>query len=83
MGVRILHDARADEALLFCSTSCWGFGPVFSAKDHRSAEERAEAFLRWLVIDPRTITDQSALERKYSEWLAQEEHQFSTEQEAA
>lgn len=81
MGVRILHDPRADEAALYCSTSCWAFGPVFSAKAHRSAEERAEAFLRWLVVDPRSIADQNVLERKYSEWLVQEESQFLTEQQ--
>lgn len=82
MGVRILHDTRSDEACLYCSTSDWAFGPVFQAEGHRSAEERAEAFLRWLRIDPREITDQAALERKYAEWRAQEAQQFKSEEEA-
>lgn len=80
MGVRILHDARADEAVLFCSTSGWAFGPVFSEHEGHSADERAESFLRWLVIDPRSL-DQTDLERKHSEWRSQEESQFKREQQ--
>ena len=82
MGARILHDAHSDTAALFCSTSVWAFGPVFSNRDGRSADERAEAFLRWLAVDPRSMTEQD-LAIKHSEWFAQEEDQIRREEAAA
>jgi hypothetical protein len=92
MGIRILHDARADMAALYCSTSDFAFGPVFYERNGHSADERAEAFLRWLEAnpvsndmtrifgshDPRLLTS-NELETAHSKWLAQEETQFSTE----
>jgi len=49
MGVRILADQFRNHAVLFCSTSDWAFGPLFGEDEHgHDAEERAEAFLRWL-----------------------------------
>ncbi|HMF95117.1 MAG TPA: hypothetical protein VKE96_12515 [Vicinamibacterales bacterium] len=50
MGVRILHDTGADTAVLYCSTTDWAFGPLFYSDDQaHGAEERAEAFLRWIT----------------------------------
>lgn len=89
MGVRIIHGQ--DEAVLYCSTTDWAFGPVFSDDGNHGAVERAEAFLRWFHThgnvgplhydDPRQLTD-SELESKYSEWRSQEEAQWTAEDEA-
>jgi hypothetical protein len=83
MGVHILSDdGRRDypgsSAVLYCSTTDWAFGPVFSGDDDHDASERAEAFCRWLRIDPRTLTD-TELEAKYSAWRAQEAEQWKRE----
>jgi hypothetical protein len=93
MGVHIVHDEERGLAALFCSTSDFAFGPVFSAKDGRSAEERAENFQRWLLhrstwpcrvagifgrFDARTLDDQQLM-HAYSEWLAQEDEQVEAE----
>jgi|SRR5215510_11465502 len=56
MGCHIAHDRDNDVAILYCSTTDWAFGPVFTAGDdsaghHHDADERAEAFLRWLASD--------------------------------
>lgn len=49
MGCRILYDTRDDMATLYCSTSMVSFGPVFTESEEGvGADERAEAFLRWL-----------------------------------
>ena len=65
MGVRILEgngegDSRG--AVLYCSVTDWAFGPVFEDG------EQAQAFLDWLVYDPRSLSD-SLMEAKYSEFL--------------
>lgn len=92
MGVRILSDRENDRACLFCSTSEWAFGPTFGDAFGRDAEERAEAFLRWLPTnisqfdmhplasgrDARSLTD-AGLERAYAAWCAQEESQWGRE----
>ena len=81
MGVRILSD-NGDSAVLYCSTSEWAFGPVFSKSDDHDAEERALAFCRWLgVREPRRMTDRE-LSDCYSTWLAQEAVQWATEEAA-
>lgn len=51
MGVRILHDSEHDQAVLYCSTTDWAFGPVFQDSDDgdHDAAERADAFMRWLA----------------------------------
>jgi len=78
MGVRTIRGA--DQSVMYCSVTDWAFGPVFSdTKDH-DAEDRIEAFLRWLPLDPRKYRDYE-LESKYSEWLAQEEAQWKAEEE--
>ena len=50
MGIRILHDG--DTAAMYCSTSDWAFGPVFSGEGEHEATERADAFLRWIDLTP-------------------------------
>ncbi len=58
-----------DVAALYCNTSDWAFGPVFSGPD---AADDAEEFLRWHERhygDPRTEAD-SDLERHYGQWRA-------------
>ncbi|MCJ2530721.1 MAG: hypothetical protein LN413_00165 [Candidatus Thermoplasmatota archaeon] len=59
MGVRILEDRDTGEAVLYCSTTCWAFGPVF-----QSAEEAA-SFIDWDTDDPRQYSSQG-LESAYS-----------------
>jgi hypothetical protein len=64
---------------MYCSTTDWAFGPVFSDDNDHDADERIQSFLRYLGrLDPRTLTDH-ALQIKYSEWLAQEEMQWKAE----
>ena len=78
MSVHILQGD--DIASLYCSTSDWSFGPVFYSDKQHSAEERAEAFLRWLrPVDARELPD-TELERFYISWLGQEEKQYEKEQ---
>jgi len=84
MGVRILYDDgrrggySGSQAALYCSTSGVAFGPVFSEGDSKDADERAEAFLRFLNGDPRRLSD-TELQLKYSEWLVQEAAQYAAE----
>lgn len=51
MGVRILTDG--DNAVLYCSTSDWAFGPLFGPgeNDDRDPSERADAFCKWLATN--------------------------------
>lgn len=44
MAVNILHDVTEDQAVLYCSTSDWAFGPVFYGPD---ADEKAMRFRDW------------------------------------
>lgn len=52
MGVRILYDRQNEMACLYCSTSGFAFGPTFldgdKEQEYKDADERAEAFCRWL-----------------------------------
>lgn len=48
MGVRVLYAAEDRNAVLYCSTTAWAFGPMFRDDAERDGRERAEAFLRWL-----------------------------------
>ncbi len=75
MGVRILTDG--DNAVLYCSTSDWAFGPVFSADTHgRDAAYMAQRFLDWLAPDPREIGDE-LLANKYVQFLDWSENHFT------
>lgn len=76
MGTRILGDYK--QAVMYCSTDGWAFGPVFSDDEDHDADERANAFMRWLKTDARVFTD-TELSKKYSEWLAQEDSQWQAE----
>lgn len=80
MGVRILTDRQSDypQAVLYCSTSDWAFGPVFNGNGEHDADERAEAFIRWLPQDARRLTE-SELQTAYGQWLAQEQTQWDNE----
>jgi hypothetical protein len=96
MGCRIMHDREQNIAALYCSTTDTAFGPLFSDIDlhvrpndanyyvPQDADERAEAFLRWMQRscvksgDPRALDD-SELQRAYSTWLAQEAEQYKRE----
>jgi len=90
MGVRILYDSKDNHAALYCSVTDWAFGPVFTKdrETHRDADERAEAFCRWVYAthpagarDPRLLSD-AEMQVAYSAWLAQEAAQWQAEQEA-
>lgn len=78
MGVHTLIDRKNNQAAMFCSTSDWAFGPVFSDSDTHDAADRVDSFLRFLKIDPR-ILDETELEQKYGEWRAQEDKQWELE----
>lgn len=78
MSVQILHDRFHERAVLTCNTTDQAFGPVFLAADGREADERAEAFLRWVVGDVR-LMDDGEMASAYSHWLAQEETQIARE----
>ncbi len=95
MGCRVLYDSDQNQAALYCSTSDVAFGPVFSDWEQHDAQERAEAFLRWLqseacayarfeqtVVGARRdarLLTDSGLQSAYSAWLAQEAEQWSRE----
>lgn len=61
MGCRIMEDRESFQAVLYCSTTMWAFGPIFRTYEH------AEDFLKWLGYDPRSLS-YPALEKKHSEW---------------
>ena len=81
MGVRILHDSENDQAALYCSTTDLAFGPVFTDAGIHDAHERAEAFLRWLRVDARRLSD-AELQARYHEWRGQEAEQWRLEEDA-
>jgi hypothetical protein len=64
MGVRILHDAKAEMACLYDSVSDEAFGPVFGGAD---AEDQVNSFLEFLDQDARTFS-RSLLMRNYAAW---------------
>lgn len=63
MGIRILVDKDNEMAVIYCSTSGVAFGPIIDANNGVGAEELAQAFLDWLVVDPRLITDNELLNK--------------------
>jgi len=63
MSVEIMKDERSGQQIMFCNTSDWAFGPVFSD------DESAEGFIAWLHVDPRSL-DEAELSRKVADWRA-------------
>jgi hypothetical protein len=62
VGVHIL-EGKDGNALFYCSTTGWGFGPLMGSADE------AELFLKFLdPVDPRVMKDPE-LEGKYSEFV--------------
>ncbi len=65
MAVSVLTDKNSGESVMYCTTSDWAFGPVFTQY------EEAEIFIEWLERhgkgDPRLIEDRD-LERLVGEW---------------
>lgn len=61
MGVRLLT-APSGDTVMYCSTTCWAFGPVFENR------EEAEGFLKWLIINPRKLSEEE-LERRYWQYV--------------
>jgi len=98
MGCHIAHDRDHHVAILYCSTADWAFGPVFMDSDHHDADERAEAFLRWLretdawaQFEKEPLQSgrrdpreltERGLEVAYAFWLAQEREQWAREDRA-
>jgi len=91
MSVAIIEDKDQENAVLYCNTTDWAFGPVFSEGDAyedwpdswklKTAGEVAEAFLKWNgQRDVRTMTD-SELALKVSAFIAGVSHEFVTESE--
>jgi len=62
MGVRILIDKDSGQAVFYCSTTDWAFGPLMRDADV------AETFLNWLAEDPRLLVDHD-LESKWTDFL--------------
>lgn len=56
MGVRVLWDAKEENACLYCSTTMWAFGPLMQS------EEEALSFLEWLPKDARVYPDDELLD---------------------
>lgn len=96
MGCHIAHDRNQNLAVLYCSTSDWAFGPVFTDTDDHDADERAEAFLRWLRESDAWWTfergpvqsnrrdprelTERGLEMAYAAWRTQEADQWQREE---
>jgi hypothetical protein len=76
MSVRILDNG--DTCVFYCSTSEVAFGPLVHENGDHAADERAEAFLRWLPQDARRYDDADLL-AKFADWRAQEEEQWARE----
>jgi hypothetical protein len=63
MAVCTLEDKHTYNAVFYCSTSGWAFGPLMPSA------EVAEAFLAYLEpTDPRTLTDRD-LESRYLDFV--------------
>ena len=70
MGVRIL--SQGDKACMYCSTTQWAFGPVFSGTEDDDAMERVSRFLKFLGnVDPRSLSD-VGIQAQYNIWQKQE-----------
>jgi len=61
VSVQILEDKESGQAVFFCSTSDWAFGPLFPSR------EAAELFLATDPRDPRLMPD-SELEDSFNKF---------------
>jgi len=78
MGVHTLYDSEEGQAVMFCSTSGWAFGPVFKDEHAKEVPEDCEMldaralidiFLFWLQEkNPREMAD-TELEQHYSTFM--------------
>ncbi len=80
MGCQIISSHMGSVAVMYCSTTDWAFGPVFFDTDTHAADERILSFMRWLVVDPRSLHD-NMLQSKYHDWLTQEAEQWKREED--
>jgi hypothetical protein len=79
MSARVL--IGDDIACLYNPLTDIAFGPVFYADHGKTADERAEAFMRFLQIDPRHLSE-ADLAKQYGAFVVQEERQYAEEEEA-
>jgi len=49
MSVEIIHDVRRSTAALYCNTTDWAFGPVFTGP---GCDQDAQDFLAWIARSP-------------------------------
>jgi hypothetical protein len=99
VSVRVLYDDSEDSAVLYCSTSGWAFGPLFTGNDEHNGQERADAFLDWLQSDAapywtyeRTqigdrrdarLLTDDGMQRAFADWMRQEDEQFKSKDQEA
>lgn len=74
MAVEILENKEGNQAVLFCNTTDWAFGPLISDynenKFYYLAGDVAKKFLKWLYpTDPRELKD-NELGSKYLDFLS-------------
>jgi len=65
MACRIL-ESKDGQAVFYCSTTDWAFGPVMQSVDE------AESFREWLGRDPRIVEDIGKQYELYREHVATE-----------
>ena len=53
MGCAILGDSETGEAVFYCNTSDWAFGPLMDDR------EQAERFIEYLSEDPRRYSTEA------------------------
>jgi hypothetical protein len=78
MGVHTLYDSEEGQAVMFCSTSGWAFGPVFKDENAKGvpddcemadARQLVDLFLEWLQErEPREMEDKE-LEHYYGTFM--------------
>lgn len=77
MSVEIIYDPESEQAALFCNSSGWAFGHIFSRVHQNGwdldAKEAAEGFLTWhqdnYQTDPRKISEPT-FQGRFLDWSA-------------
>lgn len=68
MSCGIISNEDDTQAVFYCTSSDWAFGPVMDdLPAYHSAYETADAFREWLPLDPRSY-DAATLEKKWCEF---------------